>query len=334
MGEFNCSCPACGENILCDTAHVGTEIACPVCHAAIVVPEATAGPAADPPRTDTPPAWTGYNATTAAPRTSRLAIASLVCSLATLVTCIGWLPGIICGHLARSRIRRDSSLKGNGLATAGLTIGYLILMLETGTAGVYAWRLSAAMKQGYENVRQDLATNNVIVTQTHSTAVSNGNQQMEPVKPVAAVANEQQMESAASGWTSEISTVSYPGHPASGKLHGMDFALKTATLRGANLRISSEHGLSLDILGLDDPIEGRSYEIQPDDGGGANPHVRMTWTEGDVILTATYNKGYGMKLQFGQAVNRKVSAKIYLCFPDDSKSCIAGTFEVRVPKPK
>ena len=157
---------------------------------------------------------------------------------------------------------------------------------------------------------------------------------MEPVKPVAAVANEQQMESAASGWTSEISTVSYPGHPASGKLHGIDFALKTATLRGANLRISSEHGLSLDILGLDDPIEGRSYEIQPDDGGGANPHVRMTWTEGDVILTATYNKGYGMKLQFGQAVNRKVSAKIYLCFPDDSKSCIAGTFEVRVPKPK
>jgi hypothetical protein len=334
MSEFNCSCPACGENILCDTAHAGTEIACPVCHAVIVVPQETAGSTGVSPLTDTPPPWTGYNATTAAPRTSRLAIASLVCSLASLITCVGWLPGIICGHLAKSQIRRDSSLKGNGLATAGLTIGYLILMLETGTAAVHVWRLSAAMKQGYENVRHDLATNNVIVTQTQSTTVSNGNQQMEPVKPVAAVANEQQMEPSTSGWTSEISTLSFPDHPASGKLHGIDFDLKTATLRGANLRLNSENGLSLDILGLDESIEGQSYEIQPADGGGANPRVRMTWNEGDVIQTATYNKGYGMKLQFDQAVNRKVSGKIYLCFPDDSKSYIAGTFEVRVPKPK
>ena len=334
MGEFNCSCPACGENIVCDTAHVGTEIACPVCHAAIVVPEITAGSTAHPPRTDTPPAWTGYNATTAAPRTSRLAIASLVCSLATLVTCIGWLPGIICGHLARSRIRRDSSLKGNGLATAGLTIGYLILMLELGIGGYWIWSFSNAVKQGIVNVRQNLATNNIVVTRTQSMTASNATEPMEPVKPATVAINGQSMAPVASGWTSDIGTVSFPGHPASGKLHGIDFALKTATLRGANLRINSDYGLSLDILGLDDPIEGRSYEIRPDDGGGANPHVRMTWTEGDVILTATYSKGYGMKLQFGQAVNRKVSAKIYLCFPDDSKSCIAGTFEVRVPKPK
>ncbi len=333
MSEFNFSCPACGQNVLCDTAHAGTEIACPVCHAAIVVPEATAGPAVGPPRTDTTPGWTGYNATTAAPRTSRLAIASLVCSLTSLVTCVGWLPGIICGHLAKSRIRRDPSLKGNGLATAGLTIGYLFLMLEVGTAGYRIWSFSNAVKQGIVNVRQDLATNNIIVTRTQSTTASNDNQQMEPVKPVAAAASGQPMEPATSGWTSDISKVSYPDHPASGKLHGIDFALKIATLRGANLRLNSENGLSLDIFGLDESIEGQSYEIQPADGG-VNPRVRMTWNEGGVVQTATYSKGYGMKLQFGQAINRKVSAKIYLCFPDDSKSCVAGTFEVRIPKPK
>ena len=60
----------------------------------------------------------------------------------------------------------------------------------------------------------------------------------------------------------------------------------------------------------------------------------MTWNEGDVIQDATYSKGYGMKLQFAQVVNRKVSGKIYLCLPDDSKSYVAGTFEVRISKPK
>jgi hypothetical protein len=334
MSEFNFSCPACGQNILSDTANAGTEIACPVCHAAVIVPEAPAGPAGDPPWSDTPPAWTGHNATTAASRTSRLAIASLVCSLSSLITCIGWLPGIICGYMAKSRIRRDSSLKGKGLATAGLTIGYLILMLEVGTAGYRIWTFSNAVKQGIVNVRQDLATNNIIVTRTQSTTASNDNPPLEPVKPVAVAANNRQVPPATSGWISDMSKVSFPDHPASGKLHGIDFELKTAMLRGDNLRINSKNGLSLEILGLDEPIVGQSYEIQPVDSGGVNPHVRMTWYEGDVVLTATYGKGYGMKLQFGQVINRRISGKIYLCFPDSSKSCVAGTFEVRLPKPK
>ena len=86
--------------------------------------------------------------------------------------------------------------------------------------------------------------------------------------------------------------------------------------------------MQLDIFRLGASIEGHSYEIQPADGGNANPHVKMTWNEGGAIQTATFSKGYGMKLQFDQAINRTVSAKIYLCFPDDSKSCVAGIFEV------
>ena len=333
MSEFNFSCPACGQNISVDTAHAGTEIACPVCNAAIVAPSETAGPAGIPPQTDTSPAWTGSNASTATPRTSRLAIASLVCSLASLVTCIGWIPGIICGHLAKSRIRRDSSLKGNSLATAGLTIGYLFLMLEVGTAGYRIWSFSNAVKQGIANVRQDLATNNLIITRTQSTTVSNDNPQMEPALPVTAVSNKQPMEPAVSGWTSDVGKTAFPDHPADGKVHGIHFALSTATLRGANLKLNSENGLSLEIFGLDQPIAGQNYEIQPADSG-ANPRVKMTWNEGDVVQAATYSKGYGMKLQFAQAINRKLSGKIYLCLPDDSKSYVAGTFEVRIPKPK
>jgi|GEM_PF-811419 ribosomal protein S27E len=348
MSEFKFSCPACGQNILCDTSHVGTQIACPVCNATIVVPKETAGPADVSTRTGIPPALPGNIATTAQ-RTSRLAIASLVCSLSSLITCVGWLPGIICGHLAKSRIRRNPSLKGSGLATAGLVIGYLILMLQVGAAAYYIWSFTAAVKHGFENVRQDLATNNVIITQTQPTTVSNSNQQIEPVQTGVVVTNNQQMEPAKpetvtaanpqiepekSEWTSDISKASFPDHPASGKLHGMDFTVKTASFRNGDLKIRAENGMLLDIFRLGESIEDHSYEIQPDDSGNTNPHVKMTWNEGGVIQTATFSKGYGMKLQFDQAINRTVSAKIYLCFPDDSKSCVAGTFEVRLPKQK
>ena len=326
MSEFKFPCPACGQNILCDTTHVGTQIACPACKAAVIVPKETA-----------------------AQRTSGLAIASLVCSLSSFVTCIGWLPGIICGHMAKSRIRRNPSLKGNGLATAGLIIGYLILVLGVGAVGVRVWSFSKAVKHGFENAKHDLATNNFVVTQTHPTTVSNDNQQVEPaepeavvtnnqpvelVKPEPVVINNQQTEPAKSGWTSDISKASFPDQPVSGKLHGSDFTLKTASFRNGDLKLSDGNGMLLDVYRLDKDIEGQRYEIHSIDTDSTNPHIKMTWNEGDVVQTSTYIKGYGMKLQFDQAINRTISGRIYLCLPDNSKSYVAGTFKVRLPKQK
>jgi hypothetical protein len=155
---------------------------------------------------------------------------------------------------------------------------------------------------------------------------------MEPARPGPVATNDQQTEPAKSEWISDINKASFPDHPVRGKLHGMDFVAKTALFRNGDLKIRAGNGMLLDIFHLGASIDGRSYEIQSDDGSNANPHIKMTWNEGGVIQTATFNKGYGMKLQFDQAINRKVSAKIYLCFPDDSKSHVAGTFEVRLPK--
>jgi hypothetical protein len=331
MSEFKFSCPVCGQNVLCDTVLAGTQLACPHCNNTIGVPsdftkqpEVSAQPGI-------PPAWTGHNAAATVPqRTSGLAIASLICSLSSLVTCIGWLPGIICGHLAKSRLRRNATLKGGGLATAGLVIGYLILMLEAGTAAVNIARFSAAMKQGFDSARQDMATNNVMVSQTQSTSGSNDNQKAESVMPGANTANSPQPE-----WTSDISTASFPDHVASGTLHGFDFVVKAALFRSGEIRLNSANGMSLEIIhGLGASIEGQNYEVQSTDDNSANPHVKITWTEDGAVQSTTFSKGYGMKLQFDKAKNRKVSGKIYLCLPDDSKSCVAGTFEVRLPKPK
>jgi hypothetical protein len=65
-------------------------------------------------------------------RTSTLAIASLVGGIAgwTLLPLLGSLVAIITGHMARAEIRRDPGLQGDGLAIAGLVMGWASVILS------------------------------------------------------------------------------------------------------------------------------------------------------------------------------------------------------------
>jgi hypothetical protein len=328
MSEFKFTCPVCGQNILCDTVLEGTRLACPHCDSTIGVPTQFAGDADDSAGTTPPPPLQDDIAPTVQ-RTSGLAIASLVCSLSSLITCIGWLPGIICGHLAKSRIRRNPSLKGNRLATAGLVFGYLILVLQVGGITVWMWRVSSAVKQGFDNARQTLATNNFITLTTNFQAATNAS----PPTPTPADASPPVETAAAVAWTTNLNQMTFPAHPVSGRIHGVDFTLKTATLKTVNLKLNSENGLALEVLGLGKSPGGQSYAIsQADDGD--NPRVRITWNDGTTLQTVKFTTGYALKLDFSPAIGRKLSGKIYVCLPDDAESCLAGTFEVRLPQPK
>jgi hypothetical protein len=71
------------------------------------------------------PQYVGYGPQT---RTNSLAIASLVCSLAGLVTCISAPVGIVLGHIAKRQIR-ETGEQGEGLANAGLWVGYILTVL-------------------------------------------------------------------------------------------------------------------------------------------------------------------------------------------------------------
>lgn len=66
-------------------------------------------------------------------RTSGTAIASLIFGIVTWVglPVIGALVAVICGHVARGEIRRmpAGSMEGDGLAIAGLILGYVQLAL-------------------------------------------------------------------------------------------------------------------------------------------------------------------------------------------------------------
>jgi hypothetical protein len=62
--------------------------------------------------------------------TEPLAIWSLVLGIISIVGCsfggfLAAIPAVICGHIGRSKIRSNPSLRGAGMALAGLICGYL-----------------------------------------------------------------------------------------------------------------------------------------------------------------------------------------------------------------
>ena len=64
------------------------------------------------------------------PKYSMLAVISLSLScLSLIIGPLGYIPGIIFGHAARSECKKNPQLMGRGMALAGLIIGYLCLTL-------------------------------------------------------------------------------------------------------------------------------------------------------------------------------------------------------------
>ncbi|MFC5062271.1 DUF4190 domain-containing protein [Actinomycetospora atypica] len=86
---------------------------------------AQSGPGSPAPGYGPPPGYGGYGA--AAP-TNSLAIVSLVLSLLGFIIGFTAIGGVICGHIARRQIRERGE-QGDGLALAGLIIGYILIGL-------------------------------------------------------------------------------------------------------------------------------------------------------------------------------------------------------------
>jgi hypothetical protein len=121
MSVFKFLCPGCGQKILGDTAYSGVPIACPTCQKSITIPAAA------------PPA-VATSRQPARERVSALAVASLICSV---FVPLGSIPRMICGHLAKARMRRNIFLEGEKMANAGLLISYCVLMATLAVSGVF-----------------------------------------------------------------------------------------------------------------------------------------------------------------------------------------------------
>ena len=64
--------------------------------------------------------------------TRKAALASLICSAGSFILIpFRFIPGIICGHMARRKLAQNPLLRGHSLAKAGLILGYTSLGLYT-----------------------------------------------------------------------------------------------------------------------------------------------------------------------------------------------------------
>lgn len=319
--QIKFSCLSCGQHIECDVTESGRPMLCPNCGANLTVPYVMS-------ETPTPPVLDPRDVPAQAPltgtQTSGLAIASLICSLASPIICIGWLPGIICGHMARSRIRRDSRLTGRGLAIAGLIISYATVLFAVGLATfIVSWG-TVKFKQAFQTAQVFILTNSAASSPTP--------------EHVETATNETVQASSSTGpgpgWTMDVTHATIPDDTASGEIHGTDFQLKRVLFRNGNLRLISSDGQdSVLIRSLGDSIANRTLELQTASGNDP-PKIEIDWKEGEEKKSQTFQNGYALELKFDNARGRRIPGHIYLCLPDDSKSYLAGTFTIVLPKPR
>jgi hypothetical protein len=90
------------------------------------------------PRSPAGPPQQAPHTQVAVPQRTGLSVAALICGLVGLISCFMWclsiplaLAGIVCGHIALSRIKSDPvGYGGRGLALTGTIAGYLALVLN------------------------------------------------------------------------------------------------------------------------------------------------------------------------------------------------------------
>ena len=98
------------------------------------------------------------------PKNCGMAIASLVCGILSM-TCCGFftgIPAIILGHKAKTKIKQSqNTLSGDGLALAGLILGYVNLALSIILIPIYLAIAIPAFVKARDNAEKSSCINNL-----------------------------------------------------------------------------------------------------------------------------------------------------------------------------
>ncbi|MDO9542545.1 MAG: DUF4190 domain-containing protein [Kiritimatiellia bacterium] len=97
-------------------------------------------------------------------KTAGIAITSLVFGILGLVCLgpLGAIPAVICGHVAKSRIKASAgSLEGDGLALAGLILGYVSIGLMVVLLPIYAAIAIPAFVKARDVAQRNACVNNM-----------------------------------------------------------------------------------------------------------------------------------------------------------------------------
>ncbi len=332
--EMKITCPHCTQRIALTPAWAGHLLHCPTCLGAMTVPQDGAVQSAARlglvPERPAPsrsfsstfvsptPMPVATSTCSVAPR-SRLAVVSLVSSLAIFLLPLNSIAAIICGHLARRRFRANPNLRGARLATAGLCIGYLSLAIGIAWISIAIAipaiaLLSAASgrpetangsQAGAAMVPMDLAPSGLGIT--NGPVVSSVFSQM------------------------GVQSVDQPANSVRGRLGGTDFKCDRATLDHGWLKLSQGQdlfsGAELEIVLFESTqkLAGRTIVIQP---GSLNaPHLHLRWQEKSGLRhVATVVNNYSMTLKLGPMIDGHISGSVRLESAGQARTTLSGDF--------
>jgi hypothetical protein len=142
-------------------------------------------------------------------------------------------------------------------------------------------------------------------------------------------------------WTLDLAKAKFPEQIAAGEIHGRHFVCRQAVLLHDFLVLRSGPGWQSEMAANiffvragDAPDgagrwSGRSFDVSTNQADSI-PAVSMVWRDGNMRITESFTNGYAMKLEFGTISDNRLPGKIYLCLPDEMKSCVVGTFTAEI----
>jgi len=267
-------------------------------------------------------------------QTNPLAVVSMVLSLSSvLIGPFGFLPGIVCGHLALSRLRREPQVGGAGATATGLAAGYgfLSLLLTGGLiGGIYALmpiKPAVATTPVQPKAEREWVTVRTATARPAQPPRSPNAPAVQPPRttppPRAAV-------------TPRITA----NAKVIGKVRGLDFTFnraafdKTLRLRGSEKTGSSTCDLVL-FLFVDSvqKLAGKSWDSSKE-ASGPMPQVHFRADKNQPAATHGYATGYELKLELGEERDGKIEGQISLKLPEPDDVTLTGPFTLDLTTPR
>lgn len=345
MSETKISCPNCDQHILLDDSWAGQTLPCPTCREPLVVPSLV--PPVDPVRAGlhmnalaappepksnldpgSPDGAPVREFPTAPTRTNGLAIASLVLSL---LGCFGItaVAGVICGHLARRRIRADPSQSGAGIALAGMILGYAGLLFSIISLGVFVSRARQAGLELSAEIQRQMAKQ------------SESLNQMGP--PDEVVGN------TGSGFGDKTVKLPLPADAVAGNIMGQKFTYTKAKIDRSMRMLSISDGdeffadREVTIFLFLDPkesLENRTLKYSAK-GNGMSPHLHISWKDSQSARKAGQKadslpkteilfSGYQLELKMGAIRSNAITGRITLKTTGKVKADLQGNFHAAI----
>ena len=192
----------------------------------------------------------------------------------------------------------------------------LMLLVVCASAGVFAFR-----KTIFNAVKSDPST------------TSQSTQSAKPVVPVIPPPPD------ATNWTLNLAEAKIPDNPANGAVHGRGFELERATITQGRLDLRQgpkwppDVGVSVHLFAeRTEDLAKRAVTIEADRTNAPKMILRWRNEQGDSV-TKDFRQGYALKVEFGQVSSNRLPGKIFIAFPDDPKSYVAGTFNAEIRRP-